>query len=72
MVAVDRCSLKFIIGISAHNYLEANIIWSKKVFSLFSNERSGLVALFTAVDIHVHYAWRVRCYRISRISDLVI
>ena len=54
-IRIDFCL--FIIEISAHNYLEANIIWSKKVFSLFSNERSGLVALFTGVDIHVHYAW---------------
>ena len=47
----------FIIEIFAHNYLEANIIWSKKVKFVFSFERSGLVALFTGFDIHVHYVW---------------
>ena len=30
----------FIIGISAHNYLEANIIWRTKVFFVFSYESS--------------------------------
>ena len=48
---------RLIIESSAHNYLEANIIWSKNVFFLFSSERSGLVALFAGVDIHVNYAW---------------
>ena len=47
----------FIIGSSAHKYLEANIISSKYVFLVFSYEIGGLVALFTGVDIHEHYAW---------------
>ena len=45
-----------LVLISAHNHLEANIIWRTKVFFVFSYERSRLVALFTGVDIHVHYA----------------
>ena len=60
-----------LLGISAHNYLEANIIWSKKVFFVFFYERNGLVALFPGVAIHVHYVMSVRSYRISRSSDLV-
>ena len=46
-----------LLHVHAHNDLEANIIRSKKVIFVFSYERSGLVALFTGVNIHVYYAW---------------
>ena len=44
----------FILGSPAHKYV---LQLYMKVSFVFSFSRYGLVALFTGVDKHVHYAW---------------
>ena len=43
----------FILGSQAHRYVQLYMY----VLFVFSYAGYGLVALFTGVDKHVHYAW---------------
>ena len=66
----------FILGSRAHKYI---LQLYKYVLFVFYYSGYGLVALFTGVEKHVHYAWSaiiyiymsVMYYRISKKSDLL-
>ena len=46
----------FILGSPAHRYVLQLHVYMNVLF-VFSYAGYGLVALFTGVDKHVHYAW---------------
>ena len=46
----------FILGSPAHRYVLQQLLYMYVLF-VFSYAGYGLVALFTGVDKHVHYAW---------------